>query len=161
MNIQLPPPDMQVSFAFKLLEARSNFLQDALKATVRSLDIQELDKELASFAPKSGLSALASRGLRGELVFPVPLLLSENPRLLGYYRLLLGYSQKLFYGTGSGMGRFKSLEERGVLTRQNKELLPTVCGYLCEMAAMLLAGIGVTTVSDDFLDDLTLLTLGP
>lgn len=161
MTFRLPPPDLQVSFALKLADARSSFLQDALLATVRNLDVEELDRQLAKCAPKAGLSVLASRGLRGELVFPVPLVLEKNPRLLGYYRLLLGYSQKLFYTTATGIGRFKAMEERGVIVGRNSSDLPIMCQHLGEVGAMLLAGIGATSVSDRFLDDLTLLTLGP
>jgi hypothetical protein len=161
MIFNLPPPDLQVSFALKLIEARSNLLQDFLKATVSSLDIEELDKQLAICAPKAGLSVLASNGLRGELVFPVPLLLETSPRLLGYYRLLFGYSQKLFYTTATGMGRFKGMEERGVIASRNKSELLTMCRHLGEIGAMLLAGVGSDVVSDHFLDNLTLLTLGP
>jgi hypothetical protein len=68
MTFELPPPDLQVSFALKLSEARTQILQDALKDTVRRLDIVELDKQLATCAPKAGLSILAAHGLRGELL---------------------------------------------------------------------------------------------
>jgi hypothetical protein len=161
MTFNLPPPDLQVSFALKLIDARSKLLQDALRATVRDLDIEELDKQLAKYAPKAGLSTLASHGLRGELVFPVPLVLEANPRLLGYYRLLLGYSQKLFYTTATGLGRFKGMEERGLVAARNNTELPALCLHFGEVGAMLLAGIGSTLVTDHFLDDLTLLTIGP
>jgi hypothetical protein len=161
MTFNLPPPDLQVAFALKLIEARSKLLQDALKSTVRALDIEELDKQLSKYAPKAGLSILASHGLRGELVFPVPLVLEVSPRLLGYYRLLFGYSQKLFYTTTTGMGRFKGMEERGVVAARVGSDLPTMCHHLGEVGAMLLAGVGADAVSDHFLDDLTLLTLGP
>jgi len=55
---------------------------------------------------------LASLGLRGEFLFPLPSLLTANPRLLGYYRLLLGFSQKEFFNKGK-LGRFKSMEPEG------------------------------------------------
>ena len=42
-------------------------LVDALKDTVSRLDIVELDKQLATCAPRAGLSILAAHGLRGEL----------------------------------------------------------------------------------------------
>ncbi len=161
MIFNLPPPDLQVGFALKLMEARSRLLQDFLKATVRTLDIEELDKQLAKYAPKTGLTVLASNGLRGELVFAVPLVLEASPQLLGYYRLLFGYSQKLFYTTTTGLGRFKGMEERGVIAARNSSELSAMCLHLGEVGAMLLAGVGSAAVSDHFLDDLTLLTLGP
>jgi XcyI restriction endonuclease len=78
MTFNLPPPDLQVSFALKLIEARSRFLQDALKAAVRTLDIVELDRQLAVHAPRASLSMLASHGLRGEPILPVPLVLEKS-----------------------------------------------------------------------------------
>lgn len=161
MSFNLPPPDLQVTFALKLIDVRSHILQDALKSTVRTLDIEALDKELARLAPKAGLSTLASHGLRGELVFPVPLVLAKSPRLLGYYRLLFGYSQKLFYTSATGFGRFKSMEDRGVVSERNMADLSEMCKHLSDIGVMLLAGVGSKSVSDQFLDDLTLLTLGP
>jgi hypothetical protein len=161
MSFNLPPPDLQVSFALKLIEARSRFLQDALKAAVRALDIVELDRQLATHAPRASLSLLASHGLRGELVFPVPLVLEKSPRLLGYYRLLFGYSQKLFYTAATGMGRFKGMEDRGSLAAEHLVELPAMCDHLGEIGALLLAGVGSAALSDEFIDDLTLLTLGP
>jgi hypothetical protein len=59
-----------------------------------AIDITNIDSELAKLAPPDGLSELASHGLRAELMFAVPWVLRANPRLLGYYRLLLGLSQK-------------------------------------------------------------------
>jgi hypothetical protein len=161
MSFNLPPPDLQVGFALKLTEARGLILQDALKRTVRSLDIEELDKQLAKCAPKAGLSVLAAHGLRGELLFPAPLVLECNPRLLAYYRLLFGYSQKLFYTAATGMGRFRAMEERGVVAPKNVSDLWPMCTHLGSIGAMLLAGVGSTSISDRFLDDLTLLTIGP
>lgn len=128
MTFNLPPPDLQVSFSLQLMEARAEFLQDALKATVGSLNIVEVDRQLATYAPKPGITLLASHGLRGELVFPVPLILASNPKLLGYYRLLLGYSQKLFYATG--FGRFKGMEERGRIPPRHASELGSICEHL-------------------------------
>jgi XcyI restriction endonuclease len=161
MSFNLPPPDLQVGFALKLIEARTQFLQDALKATVTTLDIAELDRQLAKHAPRASLTMLASHGLRGELVFPVPLVLEKNPRLLGYYRLLYGYSQKSFYTPATGMGQFKAMEKRGSLTARHSAEVSAMCVHLGEIGALLLAGVGSTAVSDRFIDDLTLLTLGP
>jgi uncharacterized membrane protein YiaA len=56
---------------------------------------------------------LAKHGLRGELVYPVPYLFANNPFLLGYYRLLLGFSQKEFYSTAFGVSIFKTMEVKG------------------------------------------------
>lgn len=90
-----------------------------------------IDKELATFAPAASLRKLASWGLRGELVFAVPTVLAANPYLLGYYRLLLGFSQKAFYTAASGIAKFKALEERGTLGKAQATALQQLCRALC------------------------------
>ena len=156
-----PSPDLQISFSGMLAQLRGELLQDALSVTVKELDVIEIDKALAQFVPKQSLAALASHGLRGELMFPVPIVLTENPRLLGYYRLLYGYSQKEFYTRTTGASRLQSMEKKGKLTPANEECLPDVCREFAQAGAVLLEGIGERRISQALLDDLTLLTLGP
>jgi hypothetical protein len=102
------------------------------------------------------LARLASFGLRAETFFPSVTLLEANPRLLGYYRLLYGLSQKSFYGT---LGRFKVMEERGLISRALAAELPALCSALCETGWLLLANL--QSVSLERIRDLQLLTLGP
>ena len=160
-NINIPVPELQIDFSFALGQIRSLYLQDALSRTVDDVDLSKLDKELATYVPQDSLKALAKHGLRGELVFPVPCLLKANPYLLGYYRLLLGFSQKEFYTTKFGASGFKSMEVKGSLTDKNKKALPDLCKGLIGSAASLLDGIGVDRIGKEILDDLTLLTVGP
>jgi hypothetical protein len=87
------------------------------------------------------------------------LLLTENPRLLGYYRLLLGYSQKEFFSKGK-LGRFAGMEQKGRLSPRVSSKIDDLCRAFCGRASELLDGIGIQRVSLDLLDDLTLLTLG-
>ena len=161
MNFRLPQPDVQVNFSAHLQRARGTYLQDALSATVKSLNIPALDRELASFVHAHSLATLAAHGLRGELVFPVPIILEANPRLLAYYRLLYGYSQKEFYGTATGLGKFKGMEERGLISRQIAGEVGSLAKAMCEAGTLLIAGIGSQIMNAGLLDDLTLLTLGP
>lgn len=158
---KVPDPELQIDFATSLAKIRRLYLQDALNETVRGLVIPEIDKELAIHVPPRSLSTLAGHGLRGEMMFPVPIVLAANPRLLGYYRLLYGYSQKEFYTTVTGIGRFKGMEERGTLPARNASELPDLCDALCRAGTLLLVGIGTTVVNAELLDNLTLLTLGP
>ena len=95
------------------------------------------------------------------MMFPVPTVLRANPRLLAYYRLLYGYSQKGFYTSETGMGRFKGMEDRGAIGRGLDDDLPDACRAMCAAGALLLAAISNEKVSAALLDDLTLLTLGP
>lgn len=161
MTIIVPPPDAQIDFATALTGIRSQYLQDALSETVRRLSVPDIDKELAAHVPAQSLTTLAAHGLRGEMVFPVPLILTANPKLLGYYRLLYGYSQKEFYTTSTGLGRFKGMEERGTLRREVVKDIPDLATALCLAGALLIGGIGAAKISAGLLDDLTLLTLGP
>jgi len=161
VTFKVPVPDAQIDFASALLGIRGLYLQDALLATVKNLATPDIDKELAVYVPVHSLAGLASHGLRGELVFPVPVVLRANPRLLGYYRLLYGFSQKEFYSTATGLGRFKGMEERGVIRKEVESEIDALASALCEAAVRLIAGISTGRISAGLLDDLTLLTVGP
>jgi hypothetical protein len=87
--------------------------------------------------------------------------LEANPYLLGYYRLLLGFSQKEFYTRKFGASSFKSMEVKGILTKKHADALPELCSGLIKSAISLIDGVGVDRISKEFLDDLTLLTVGP
>ncbi len=136
-------------------------MQDALCETVGHMDIAHLDQELAKIVPKEDLAILASHGLRGELLFPAPCLLVDNPKLLGYYRLLYGFSQKAFYSADFGLTRFKSMEDRGLLSETTQDSLLPLCKALSACASSLLNGVGSERLTKEFMDDLSLLTLGP
>lgn|SRR5574341_99429 len=157
----IPTPELQIDFSFALAEIRNLYLQEALSKTIRTLTIAEIDKELAAFVPSPYLASLASHGLRGELLFPVPVVLKANPVLLGYYRLLLGFSQKEFYTTKTGASSFRALEEKGRLAEKTSAQLQNLCSALIESCCALLDGIGPARISRELLDDLTILTLGP
>lgn len=122
-------------------------------------DITILDAELAQLAPKAGLARLAAAGLRGETAFCTPLLLTHHPALLGYYRLLLGFSQKAFFTGATGLSRFKALEE-GRLPAALQPELTALCRALNQAAASLLASLARPMVTENSFSDLTLLTLG-
>lgn len=158
-DIHLPAPDLQVDFSAGLAAARKAYLIDALLAVVGKLDIPTLDAELAERVPDAYLRALASIGLRAELVFPVPVVLAENPRLLSYYRLLLGHSQKAFYDARNGTSRYKVMEDAGTLPKMAR--VDVLCDELTRGLCALVDGIGLKRISRELLDDLTLLTLGP
>jgi hypothetical protein len=159
--INIPAPELQIDFSFILGQVRSIYLQDALRKTIDSIDISKLDRELSKYVPKASLRGLAKHGLRGELLYAVPYLLEENPYLLGYYRLLLGFSQKEFYTVKFGISRFKLMESKGSLSENNKSELPELCKGLIKSTNALVDGIGIDRLSKDIIDDLTILTLGP
>lgn len=161
MNFNIPQPEQQVGFSVLLAQSRTQFMQDALLDTVGKLNISDVDTQLRDYVPASALQALAKRGLRGELVFPVPLLLETNPYLLGYYRLLLGFSQKAFYGSAFGTGPFQSMEKKGRIAPACRGHIEALCASLVASAEGLVKGLGDAMLSQELFDDLTLLTLGP
>ncbi len=161
MAINLNKPDLQVDFAATLVQLRDAYLQEALFATVKKISLRSLDTDLSRFVSEEDLSLLASKGLRGEIIFATPVILRSNPRLLGYYRLLLGYSQKAFYAADTGCGKFKAMEEAGQLSANCESVLEDLCRGLNVAASYLLNSILETSLTKTFLDDLTLLTLGP
>lgn len=124
------------------------------------MDLPTLNAELGAFAPAADLSDLASLSLRGEFLFPVPSILTANPKLLGYYRLLLGFSQKELF-VKAKLGRFKPMEEKGAMSPAVAEELPDLCRAFAARASELLRELGPERFSVEFLDDLTLLTVGP
>lgn len=158
-KLKVPEPDLQITFFHRLQEIRQTYLLSALLSTVSRLEITKIDRQLGELVTGKGLQQIAGWGLRGELVFAVPYVLKENPRLLGYYRLLLGFSQKQFYGDRYGFTSFKSMEERGWLSVGNESVLNELCQALCGSAKLLIKGIGQLTPQG--VHELTLLTLGP
>jgi hypothetical protein len=161
LTISIPAPQLQIDFAAALELMREAYLQDALGGVVAKLDIKSIDAELARYVPADALNTLASHGLRGELMFAVPAILVAQPRLLGYYRLLIGFSKKAFYTSQLGLARFKSMEESGSLTTAQAEGLDALCQGLASAMALLLLGISTRRISRELLDDLSLLTVGP
>ncbi|MBP8952414.1 MAG: XcyI family restriction endonuclease, partial [Armatimonadetes bacterium] len=147
-----------MAFFHHLQTLRGLYLQDALKRTVRRLDIGRLDTQLALFVEPVALQKVASFGLRGESVFPVPYLLEADPRLPGYYRLLYGLSQKEFCNAGP-FGRFFALEDRGEVPPRAQAQLPALCRSLAATGAHLVDGLDVLSLQN--IAELQLLTVGP
>lgn len=125
--IPVPDNSRQVAFHELLVVARQSWLIDAVKEAIVEVDPNRLRGELALFVPADAHQLLAAAGLPDECVFPLPSILEAKPTLVGYYRLLLGSPQKTFYGVGSGLGKFKSMEENGSLNKNQIAGLPDFC----------------------------------
>lgn len=151
-------PDLQVSFYYRLKAVRELYFHEALRNTIAHLDLKVVDHELGAVVQKQSLAKVASWGLRGEVLFPVPCILRANPSLLGYYRLLYGISQKDFY-SGKAFGRFKRLEESGEIPVPLDEMVPALCRSLAHTGQLLVAALD--NLSLDVVRDLQLLTIGP
>lgn len=121
-----------------------------------------VDSSLSRLVPQKDLQLLASFGLRGEIAFSIPYLLELNPFLLGYYRMLLGFSQKAFYDDrrGLGFGAFSSMEKKGTINEYQKSTLEELCSSLIKSSSVLLNSMRGTELSVHLLNELSLLTLG-
>ena len=147
----------QIQFYYNLKELKKNYLVDALRKALTSLDIKQIDLELCNFVGSTWLKQLAMHGLRGEVIFPVPCILKTNPRLLGYYRLLYGVSRKDFYNR-FGYGRFMALEERGIIPKKLELEIDNLCFALISAGKVIVDSLD--TISIDIIHELQILTIG-
>ena len=115
--------------------------------------------ELSENVPEDVQRLLAETGVRDEQVMPTAALLEAQPSLLGYYRLLLGISQKAFYRPDTGLSRFKRMEIANTLTPQQRAALPEVCTALVRELAALVRQLSPSITARD-VAELQLLTLG-
>lgn len=160
MVIRLPDPDLQVTFAERLISSRARVLQPALLSAVVGVGADAIDAEVAKLVPARARTLLAGCGLRAELVFAVPVLLKHNPRLIGYYRLLLGFSQKAFYTRETNLAPFKCMEDAGAFPPKHEAQLHALCRRLIHAGEYLLDRVDTRQLTAGLLSDLTLLTLG-
>lgn len=156
--LPFPSPELQVSFYYRLKSIRGLYLHEALGKAIQQIEIRKLDAELAQFVPAESLQKLASFSLRGEVMFPVPILLKVNPHLVGYYRLLYGYSQKELYSKAKA-GIFKRMEEQGEISKNTEKLLEVLCRSFVRVGHLLLRELDSVSISG--IENLQLLTLGP
>lgn len=159
MNAPPLSPSRQVIFHQMLVAARKTTLVDALSLALGNLDPGLVKEQISQFVPKDAQKVLAAAGIRDEHVFPVPAILERQPTLVGYYRLLLGVSQKRFYRKGTDMGPFKSMECRGLLNLRKRPDLEGFCASMARHLAELVRQISPSITARDVLE-LPLLTLG-
>jgi hypothetical protein len=150
--------DLAIDLYQALVVARRSQLHPALSVAVHEVGVTRIDPELARLVPGDVLNHVASLGLRGERVFPIPSILTHSPLLIGYYRMLLGLSKKEF-GSKRGYARWVTAEEVGVLRADLAASLDQFCAALIEPLVDLVAAVDV--FDDRDLSDLALLTLGP
>jgi hypothetical protein len=153
------PPSGQIDFFARLQAVRERYLSEALKKTVDdpSFDLETLNAELSEYVDSKHLKRLASLGLRGEVCFPAPYLFRRNAYLLGYYRLLYGFSCKAFYDQGP-FKRLQALENDGTIHSRLEPLIPAFCRSLTKTGEMLVEVINAVSLS--VVNDLQVLTLG-
>ncbi|HPE57901.1 MAG TPA: XcyI family restriction endonuclease [Bacteroidales bacterium] len=157
-NYPILSPDLQLSFYYRLKSTKGLFFHESLKQTIKKLEIKDIDSELSKFVTSVSLKKLAELSLRGEAIFPIPSVLRKNPYLLGYYRLLFGFSQKEFYSKGP-FGLFKLMEVNGILTNKADFNLDKLCRSLISTADVLVKEMDEFSLS--IISELQLLTFGP
>lgn len=155
--LSAPSPARQVRFYQLLVAARKQWFTDALSDALHQLDQDLVQQQIAEYVPSDVRKLLAAAGLRDEHIFPVPAVIEAKPSLVGYYRLLLGSPQKSFYKSSTGMARFKSMEESGIMSKQ-KPYLSHFCRAMAESLAELVSQIPEITERD--VKELPLLTFG-
>jgi hypothetical protein len=155
----LPPPLRQFYIHELLRAARGSVLHDVLLETVSHVDPDVLSSELKTLAPRDGRQKLQGMGIRDELVFVAPSVLARRPSTFAYYRLLLGVSQKKFYGKETGLGIFRAMEFDDRLPVRAEPLLPELCRTVNVAMSELVTGLhgGLTRVD---VEQLPLLMLG-
>lgn len=131
---------------------------EALSEALGRLDPATVKSQVMEYVPTNAQKVLAAAGLRDEHIFPLPAVLQEKPSLVGYYRLLLRASQKTFYKGPTGMGPFKSMEERGVISEKQIARLSAFCSAMARPLAQLVVEIPMLTERD--IRELPLLTFG-
>jgi hypothetical protein len=116
-------------------------------------------KQILAYVPARAQKILAAAGIRDEHVFPIPAVLENKPTLIGYYRLLLGISQKRFYRKGTDMGPFKSMETRGLFNPKKRPDLERFCAVMADNLDEMVRQISPRITARD-ISELPLLTLG-
>jgi XcyI-like restriction endonuclease len=159
VSAKLLSPSRQVVFHQMLVAARKTVLVDALSEVLSQLEPAVTKKQILAYVPADAQKILAAAGIRDEHVFPVPSVLEKKPTLVGYYRLVLGISQKRFYRKGTGMGPFKSMETRGFFNPKKRPDLERFCTVMAENLAELVRQISPKITARD-VSELPLLTLG-
>ena len=149
-----------MNFYQLLVGARRRWLTDALVSTLAQVPIADIQADLAVHAPAAARQALASTAIRDEFIFPTPCVLVANPSLVGYYRLLLGLSQKGFYTAQTGMAPFKTMESKGTISASQRAMLPAFCSEMGRVLGDLIIQAGPSLTVRD-VEDLQVLTLGP
>ncbi len=132
---------------------------DALSGALGTIDPEVAKKQITKYVPIRAQKILAGAGIRDEHVFPIPAVLEAKPSLIGYYRLLLGISQKRFYRSGTRMGQFRSMETRDFLNPQRRPDIEEFCSAMADRLSELLSQIPPPITARD-VSELPLLTLG-
>ncbi len=155
----IPSVAKQIKAQQILDDYKDAMLGSQLRDACANIDPLTLHREIVEFVPKSSMKTLQSLGIREETLFALPCVLKENPRLLGYYRLLLGISEKQFYTTSSGLSSYRTLEYDGKNKIISHEALSRLCRAINTASEIFLTNARKSRLAED-VRDLPILTLG-
>ena len=158
-EIIIPSTVKQIQTQKILHDYRNRILGSSLKNAVSTIDPDILQNEIAHFVSKENRMILQGLGIREETMFALPCVLNVNPMLLGYYRLLMGISEKQFYTSITGLASFKSMEHDGKLNTNSEKQLTNLCYAINNAISVLLKNINRSMLPQD-LNELPLMTLG-
>lgn len=158
-DIVIPSTAKQIQAHKILHKYRDRMLGENLKTTVATIDPDILQSEIAQFVNKDCRMILQGLSIREETMFALPCVLNRNPTLLGYYRLLMGISEKQFYTSSTGLSIFKTMEHDGKIAKNSKQELNNLCYAINSAVENLLKSVNCSALPQD-LEALPLMTLG-
>lgn len=158
-DIVIPSTAKQIQTQKILHEYRDRMLGENLKIAVATIDPDILQSEIAKFVNKDCRMILQRLSVREETMFALPCVLNSNPTLLGYYRLLMGISEKQFYTSSTGLSIFKPMEHDGKITKNSEQEINNLCYAINSAMENLLKNVNHSTLTQD-LKALPLMTLG-
>lgn len=141
------------------MRARNTQLDTAVMMTAGKIDPRFLKEDSLRCVPGNGLGLAQQLGIRDELVYALPCMLRQEPALIGYYRMLLGYSLKQFYATESGLSSFREMEEGIIPQSISDEDLLLFCSIFNDSMSEFLVQAKRDSIIKD-LRDLPIMTLG-
>ncbi len=156
-EIAIPSTAKQIQAQRILKEYRETMLGSSLQRTVAQISPKTLHKEIVNYVPVGGMKRLQALGIREEVVFALPCVLKTNPRLLGYYRLLMGISEKQFYTGSSGLSSFRPMERDGRIASHSDDDIIDLCKSINGAMNVFLGNASVDSLKMD-LNDLPLMT---
>lgn len=158
-DIVIPSTAKQIQTQKILHAYRDRMLGENLKIAVATIDPDILQSEIAKFVNKDCRMVLQGLSIREETMFALPCVLNSNPTLLGYYRLLMGISEKQFYTSSTGLSIFKPMEHDGKITKNSEQEINNLCYAINSAMENLLKSVNRSTLTQD-LEALPLMTLG-
>lgn len=126
-DIVIPSTAKQIQTQKILHAYRDRMLGENLKIAVATIDPDILQSEIGKFVNKDCRMILQGLSIREETMFALPCVLNSNPTLLGYYRLLMGISEKQFYTSSTGLSIFKPMEHDGKITKNSEQEINNLC----------------------------------